>query len=192
MTIQNWEVWKMANTKTATSPDETVTVDVSEETRDILLTDRRDEIIRKHVYAAAGVGLVPIPFVDVLGATGVQLAMIKKLSEFYGVDFNQKIAKKILISLCGGIVPTLIGPGIKSLVKFIPVVGLPLAVASIPILEATSTYAMGRVMSGHFEKGGNFLSFNLTMAKEEFAAIVNDEKLKEKLMSVIYDKKNAS
>jgi uncharacterized protein (DUF697 family) len=182
----------MEHTKTVASPDEPAPVDVPEETRDILLTDRRDEIIRKHVYAAAGVGLVPIPFVDVLGATGVQLAMTKKLSEFYGVDFNQKIAKKILISLCGGIVPTLIAPGIKSLVKLIPVVGFPLVVASTPILEAMSTYAFGRVMSGHFEKGGNFLSFNFDMAKEEFAAIVNDEKLKEKLMNVIYDKKNAS
>jgi uncharacterized protein (DUF697 family) len=118
--------------------------------------------------------------------------MMKKLSEFYSVEFNQKMAKKILVSLCGGIVPTLIAPGVKSLVKCIPVVGIPLAVATNPLLDATSTYAMGRVISNHFEKGGNFVNFNFNMAKEEFAAIINDDKLKEKLMNVIYKKNEAA
>ncbi|MDR0952128.1 MAG: DUF697 domain-containing protein [Oscillospiraceae bacterium] len=174
----------MAETKTTAQATE------AESTPDILLTDRRDDIIRKHVYASAGVGLVPIPFVDVVGTAGVQLAMMKKLSDFYEVDFNQKIAKKILISVCGGLVPAIIAPGIKSLVKLIPIVGFPLVIASTPVLEATSTYAIGRIVSGHFEKGGNFINFNFKMAKEEFAAIVNDEELKAKLMKVIYDKKD--
>jgi uncharacterized protein (DUF697 family) len=159
---------------------------------EIILTDRVDDIIRKNVYASAGVGLIPVPLIDVVGAAGIQLNMMKKLSEIYGVEFNQKIAKKILISLCGGIVPALIAPGVKSLVKCIPIVGLPLAVATTPLLDATSTYAMGRVVSSHFEKGGNFINFNFAMAKEEFSAIVNDEKLKEKLLKVIYDKKDAA
>jgi uncharacterized protein (DUF697 family) len=171
---------------------ETTATEVTNDEREILLTDRRDNIIRQHVYASAGVGLIPVPFIDVLGSAGVQLVMMKKLSEFYNIEFNQKIAKKILISLCGGIVPTIIAPGVKGLVKCIPVVGFPLAVAATPLLEATSTYAMGRVLTNHFEKGGNFINFNFDIAKEEFAAIVNDEKLKEKLMKVIYDKKSAA
>jgi uncharacterized protein (DUF697 family) len=157
--------------------------------KEILLTDRRDNIIRQHVYAAAGVGLIPIPLVDVLGAAGVQLNMMRKLSEFYDIKFNEKIAKKILISLCGGIVPTLVAPAVKSLVKLIPIIGYPAVIATTPILDATATYAMGRVLSGHFEKGGDFIDFNFNMAKEEFTAIINDEKLKEKLIKVIYDKK---
>jgi uncharacterized protein (DUF697 family) len=171
---------------------DTTATEVNNEEKDILLTDRRDNIIRQHVYASAGVGLIPVPLIDVLGSAGVQLNMMKKLSDFYSIEFNQKIAKKILISLCGGIVPTLIAPGVKSLVKCIPVVGVPLAVATTPLLDATSTYAMGRVLTNHFEKGGNFVNFNFEMAKEEFSAIINDEKLKEKLMKVIYDKKDAA
>jgi uncharacterized protein (DUF697 family) len=171
---------------------DTTAKDISDESRDIILTDKRDDIIRKHVYASAGVGLIPVPFVDVVGAAGIQLSMMKKLSEFYDIEFNQKIAKKILISLCGGIIPSLIAPGVKSIVKCIPIIGYPLVVAATPLLEATSTYAMGRVLSNHFEKGGNFINFNFDMAKEEFAAIINDDKLKEKLMKVIYDKKDAA
>jgi uncharacterized protein (DUF697 family) len=171
---------------------DTTATEVDSSDRDILLTDRRDNIIRQHVYASAGVGLIPVPFIDVLGSAGIQLNMMKKLSEFYNIEFNQKIAKKILISLCGGIIPTLVAPGVKSLVKCIPIIGFPLAVATTPLLDATSTYAMGRVLSSHFEKGGNFINFNFEMAKEEFAAIVNDDKLKEKLMKVIYDKKDAA
>jgi uncharacterized protein (DUF697 family) len=171
---------------------DTTATEVTTDEKDIILTDRRDNIIRQHVYASAGVGLIPIPFIDVIGAAGIQLNLMKKLSEIYNIEFNQKIAKKILISLCGGIVPTLIAPGVKSIVKCIPIIGFPLTVAATPLLDATSTYAMGRVITNHFEKGGNFINFNLEMAKEEFAAIVNDEKLKEKLMKVIYDKKDAA
>jgi uncharacterized protein (DUF697 family) len=170
---------------------DTTATEVSPE-KEILLTDRRDNIIRQYVYASAGVGLIPVPLIDVLGSAGLQFVMMKKLSEFYNVEFNQKMAKKILVSLCGGIVPTLIAPGVKSLVKCIPVVGIPLAVATNPLLDATSTYAMGRVISNHFEKGGNFVNFNFDMAKEEFAAIINDDKLKEKLMNVIYKKNEAA
>lgn len=160
--------------------------------KEILLTDRRDDIIRQHIYAAAGVGLIPIPLVDVLGSAGVQLNMMKKLSEFYNIEFNQKLAKKILISLAGGIVPALVTPGIKGIVKYIPIVGLPLVAATVPVLEATSTYAMGRILSNHFEKGGNFINFNVDIAKEEFSAIINDEGLKAKLLKVISTKKDAA
>jgi uncharacterized protein (DUF697 family) len=183
------EVMKMDNMNTAETTAEEIICDGAD-SKDILLTDRRDTIIRQHVYASAGVGLIPVPLVDVLGAAGIQLNMMKKLSEFYNIEFKEKIAKKILISLAGGIVPALIAPGVKSLVKLIPVIGYPVAVAATPILDAMSTYAMGRVLSGHFEKGGNFIDFNFDMAKEEFTAIINDEKLKEKLVKVVYDKKN--
>ncbi|MDR0943659.1 MAG: DUF697 domain-containing protein [Ruminococcus sp.] len=166
------------------------TVPATENTgKDILLTDRRDTIIRQHVYASAGVGLIPIPFVDVLGSAGVQLNMMKKLSEFYKVDFNEKLAKKIIIALCGGIIPAILTPGIKGIVKCIPIVGLPLVAATVPLLEATSTYGMARVLCSHFEKGGNFVNFNVNIAKDEFAAIISDEELKAKLLNVISLKK---
>jgi uncharacterized protein (DUF697 family) len=161
------------------------------ESKDILLTDRRDTIIRQHVYASAGVGLIPIPFVDVLGSAGVQLNMMRKLSEFYNVDFNEKLAKKIIIALCGGIVPAILTPGIKGIVKYIPIVGLPLVAATVPLLEATSTYATARVLCNHFEKGGNFVDFNVNIAKDEFAAIISDDELKEKLLNVISLKKKS-
>jgi uncharacterized protein (DUF697 family) len=117
--------------------------------------------------------------------------MMKKLSEFYNVDFNEKLAKKILIALCGGIVPAIITPGIKGIVKCIPILGLPLTVATVPLLEATSTYATARVLCNHFEKGGNFVDFNVNIAKDEFAAIISDEELKAKLLNVISLKKKA-
>jgi uncharacterized protein (DUF697 family) len=186
------EVIKMEKAKNTEAIEVTEVTEEAAVEKEILLTDRRDTIIRQHVYASAGVGLIPVPFIDVLGSAGIQLNMMKKLSEFYNVEFNQKMAKKILISLCGGIIPTLIAPGVKSLVKLIPVVGFPLVVATTPLLEATSTYAMGRVLSGHFEKGGNFVNFNVDIAKDEFAAIINDEKLKEKLLKVISAKKDAA
>ena len=35
-----------------------------------------EDIIRKHCYAAAGVGLIPIPWVDFIGLTAIQMKML--------------------------------------------------------------------------------------------------------------------
>jgi len=47
-----------------------------------------------------------------------------------------------------------------SIAKIIPGIGTVSAIASMSILGASSTYAIGKVFIQHFESGGTFLNFN--------------------------------
>ncbi|NJL59720.1 MAG: hypothetical protein HC887_08830 [Desulfobacteraceae bacterium] len=39
-----------------------------------------DKIIRNHIYGAMGVGLIPVPLIDVVAVTGVLLNMLRRLA----------------------------------------------------------------------------------------------------------------
>ena len=61
-----------------------------------------DSIIKKHIFFSMGVGLIPVPMLDMVAITGVQLNMLRKLAEMYEVPFNEHKVKSTLSSLVGG------------------------------------------------------------------------------------------
>ena len=48
-----------------------------------------DAIIRKRVYGAIGIGFIPVPLVDFLGLTALQIEMIHALAKAHGVEFKK-------------------------------------------------------------------------------------------------------
>lgn len=135
-----------------------------------------DAIIRKRVYGAIGIGFVPVPLVDFLGLTALQLELIHALSKAYGVEFKKERVKSIISSLCGGILTTASVPLAASLLKSIPVIGFTAGAASISIMGGTTTYALGWVFDRHFRKGGNLIDFNAEEAKTYFKDKVEEGK----------------
>ena len=135
-----------------------------------------DAIIRKRVYGAIGIGFVPVPLVDFLGLTALQLELIHALSKAYGVEFKKERVKSIISSLCGGILTTASVPLAASLLKSIPVVGFTAGAASISIMGGATTYALGWVFDRHFRKGGNLIDFNAEEAKTYFKDKVEEGK----------------
>jgi len=125
--------------------------------------------VKNFVLGAMGVGLIPIPIVDLLALTGLQLGMLKKLSNLYGAEFSQGLGKKFIGSLAGSIVPLALFKPVASLIKFIPFVGYPMAMVSMPIVSGASTYALGKVFIRHFETGGTFFSFEPDKMKKYYA-----------------------
>ncbi len=130
--------------------------------------EETDRIVKRHVYASMGIGLAPIPIVDFIGVTGIQLDMLAKLAKFYEVPFKRDRAKNILSSLVGGIIPAGFGMPLSSLLKVVPVVGTTVGALGMPITAGASTYAVGRVFVQHFESGGTFLSFDPSAVKDHF------------------------
>ena len=57
---------------------------------------RVDALSKNHILMAMGVGLVPLPVVDLVGVVAVQLDLIKKISTEYGVPFREDRSKAIL------------------------------------------------------------------------------------------------
>ena len=126
-------------------------------------------IIRKFALGNAAVGLIPIPIVDLLAFTGVQLKMVSSLAVLYKVEFDQEVVKSSLLSLAGSLGSLTVGAGIfVSMMKFIPPAGAMLGLLAVPLSSAAFTYAVGRVYLMHFESGGTLLNFNVQAMHRHF------------------------
>jgi uncharacterized protein (DUF697 family) len=138
------------------------------------LEKKADEIIRKHVYASIATGFVPIPIVDLLVFTGVQVDMLRRLAEVYGVPFKKDLVKGSIGALVGGIAPVTLSSTVASLLKIVPVIGYTTSAVSLSITGAATTYALGKVFVQHFASGGTFLDFNPEKVRTFFAAKVKE------------------
>lgn len=135
----------------------------------LIMSLEAERIIQRHMLAAMGVGVIPIPFVDFIGVTGVQLNMLRQLSKLYGVPFSKNTAKTVISSMVGGAVPAYSALPVATFVQAIPIVGWTLGAGSMAILSGASTYAVGNVFSRHFEKGGTILDLDTAKVKAGFA-----------------------
>jgi len=126
--------------------------------------EQRDQVAAKLVDRFAiwsGVaGLVPIPVVDVLAVGGLQLQMLRRLSQIYGVDFSENRGKALIAALAGCMIPATSGMGAASALKAVPVINILAAGFIMPVLSAGATYAIGKAFVQHFESGGTLLDFN--------------------------------
>ena len=135
-----------------------------------------DAIIRKRVYGAIGIGFVPVPLVDFLGLTALQIEMIHTLAKAHGVEFKKERVKSIISSLCGSLLTTASVPLAASLLKSIPVIGITAGAAAISIMGGSTTYALGWVFDRHFRKGGCLIDFDAEEAKTYFKEKVEEGK----------------
>lgn len=131
--------------------------------------EKVEKALRDSVYASMGIGIIPLTFVNVAAVTASNLNLVRKLSELYGVEFKESMAKKIIISITGASAGVLASPIIEMAVIGLPLVGLPLAVGTQPILNGMTTYALGRMFVTHFERGGSFIGANTDTMKEDFS-----------------------
>lgn len=131
--------------------------------------DEAHAIVQRNVYWAMGAGVLPLPIVDIVATTGVQLKMLRELSKLYGVPFREGAAKKAVTSLLVGIGGVGIGGLIGgSLIKIVPVIGQSLGVVSIPVVSGMLTHSVGRTFVMHFEAGGSLLDFNAKKMRKYF------------------------
>ena len=69
-------------------------------------------IVHKYMFGNAAVGLIPIPIVDLVAFTGVQLKMVQALTELYETEFKKDVVKGILISFVGSLGSLTVGAGL--------------------------------------------------------------------------------
>ena len=131
--------------------------------------DEVEKTIRKTVYVSMGIGIVPFPLFNFGAVTATNLVLIQKLSNFYGVEFKEGVAKKIIASVGGAGLGTLATPLVESVVALTPIIGLPLAIGTKPVLNAMTTYALAQMFVTHFERGGSFIGANMEAMKSDFS-----------------------
>ncbi|MEI6692394.1 MAG: DUF697 domain-containing protein [Chlorobium sp.] len=143
---------------------------VSESVNDTLDRDQRLwKHARNHIITSMGVGLVPLPIVDLVALIGVQLDMIRTVSKEYGVPFRRDIGKSVITTLLGGFIPVALGGTLASLIKCIPLIGQTTGAVTMPVISGAATYAIYKVFIQHFESGGTFLDLDPSKVKSYFA-----------------------
>jgi uncharacterized protein (DUF697 family) len=149
--------------KTTTEPE--VKSDAPEATAAPELTpSARHEMASKLVdrFAMWGgvAGFVPVPVVDVAAVAGVQVQMLRRLSQIYNVPFSENSGKALIAALAGTMIPATSGIGAASMLKTVPILGTIASGFVMPALAAGATFAIGKAFVQHFESGGSLLDFN--------------------------------
>jgi uncharacterized protein (DUF697 family) len=124
----------------------------------------RDELASSLVnrFAAwSGVaGFIPLPIIDAFAVGGLQVQMLRRLSQIYGEPFSENRGKALVAALAGAMIPETSAIGVVSLFKAMPVVGTIAGGLAMPALSAGATYAIGKAFIQHFRTGGTLLDFN--------------------------------
>ncbi len=142
----------------------------------VVLIDPESEEITKLIsrYAkySAGVGLLGLPFINFAGVTAIQTAMVKSLCGKYGRTFRESAVRNIISGLLTSGSATLASPAVESVAVAVPLVGLPLAIATKPVLNGVSTYALGHVFAKHFAEGGSLTGIAAHELADSFKSAV--------------------
>jgi len=130
------------------SPDVRLAVAESRLTR-----AKAESIIRDYVILGSTLTMVPLPLVDGILLFNLQLNLIGRLAEHYGVPFDH-VYRGIAASAVTGALPVLMtGLGLSTF-KLWPGFGALGAAATLSTLGGLVSYATGKVLMGHFEAGG--------------------------------------
>lgn len=148
----------MGKTATNTASNETK---ANQQPRQITQAQR---IVNHHVLWSLGAGAIPLPVLDVLAVTGIQLDMMIALCHHFKRPFSEQWAKTIISSMSGSIAARYAA----SYIKFIPVVGSLIGGASMAIMSATSAYALGQVFITYLSAGKDLEDIDLEEAKVQY------------------------
>ena len=130
---------------------------------------RLNSLRRNHVLTAMGVGLVPVPLVDLVGVMGVGVDLIKKLSNEYGdQQYDAEKVRSLLAALLAGALPIAVGGVLMSVFRAIPLIGPAAGAVTMPVLFGASMYAVHNVFVEHYERGGTILDFDPPKFKKRF------------------------
>jgi uncharacterized protein (DUF697 family) len=130
--------------------------------------ERRDQeaaqLVDRFAMWSGAAGLIPVPFVDIAAVGGLQIQMLRRLSEIYGVPFSENRGKSIIASLAGSVLPastaTTTAMGVTSALKIFPGIGTTVSAITMSAVSAGATWVIGKVFIQHFASGGTLLDFN--------------------------------
>jgi uncharacterized protein (DUF697 family) len=118
---------------------------------------RATKLVERFSLWSGAAGLIPVPFVDLVAVGGVQIQMLRRISQIYNVPFSQNRGRAIIAGLAGAMIPATAGIGMSSFIKSVPLIGTAVGAITTPALSVGATYAIGLVFIQHFAAGGTLL-----------------------------------
>jgi uncharacterized protein (DUF697 family) len=132
------------------------TAEMTDARRDGLAT----KLVDRFALWSGGAGLIPVPVADIAAVAAVQLQMLRRLSQIYGVPFSENLGKSLITSLAGVAVPASTASAAASALKTLPIIGTGIGALTMSAASAGATYLIGRTFIQHFASGGTLLDFN--------------------------------
>jgi uncharacterized protein (DUF697 family) len=123
-----------------------------------------ETIISRSVALSVGTGFIPFPVVDLAALSVSQLRMIQQLCQVYHVPFMEHASQALVSALLGSAAAGVGAGGIRA----IPVIGPIIGKLTLPVFAGATTYALGKVLAAHFEKGGRLDNFDWTTWQNYF------------------------
>jgi uncharacterized protein (DUF697 family) len=121
---------------------------------------RAVKVVERASLWAGVAGLIPVPFVDLAAVGGVQIQMLRRISQIYDVPFSENRSKALIAGFAGTMIPASSGIGAASLIKGVPLVGTAISALTMPTLSVGATYAIGMAFIQHFSSGGTLFDFD--------------------------------
>ena len=134
----------------------------ADEVTDIAAAERKGrarKLVERFSLWSGVAGLLPVPMLDLAAVAGVQLQMLRRLSQIYHIPFSKNRGKAILASFAGTMIPASTGLGVASMAKTVPVAGTAIGALTAPALSVGATYVIGMAFIEHFASGGTLLDF---------------------------------
>jgi uncharacterized protein (DUF697 family) len=123
-----------------------------------------EKIVNRHVLWSVAAGLVPLPLLDIVAVSAIQLDMLHQISTEYGVGFSESEGKAWVSTLASNFVAQ-VG---ASAIKLIPGIGSVLGGMASSGVSGAATYAIGQVAINHFEQGGTFGDLDMEAARRAY------------------------
>ena len=124
--------------------------------------------IKRYAAASAGFGIIPIPALDISAIGTSQLLMIRSVAKIYGVVLSKDRVRVIVSSTVGGVAPVLLGGGLSSIFKMIPVVGTIVGAVTLPSIAGLTTLTLGNALADHLDAGGSLDELGLAQLRATF------------------------
>jgi uncharacterized protein (DUF697 family) len=138
--------------------------------------EQADKVVRNYAIGSVVPSLVPVPAVDLIAVTGIQLKMLHSLAKIYDVSFKEERVRAAISALIGGTIALSVSRVASSAIKAIPGIGTMVGSLAMPTVSGGTTYALGKVFIQHFESGGTFLTFDAAKVRDYFEQQFNEGK----------------
>lgn len=137
----------------------------------VYISNEARAIVKRYTYYSSGIGLLPVPFADILTVNAVQYAMIKKLASCYDLPFKGQFVKSIVSSLLSGVVSASIiyGP-ITNTLAVVSGLGWFLRSGVALSVSGAVTMALGKLFINHFERGGTLFDLDVEQTRAQLRA----------------------
>ncbi len=122
---------------------------------------RAEMIVKEHMIASLGLGLIPIPLLDIATGVASNVVLVNRLCALYDQPFKASVARGAILTLMAalGSVGAAVTVGF-SLAKLVPGIGTAAGTVTLPIANAATSYVIGKMFIGHFEMGGTLFDFD--------------------------------